>query len=241
MCEKVMDIVEVKEYLNVPVQEAYGVLNTNIKYHSISEKNKSICITSYGKGEGKTATAINLAISMAKTGEKVLFVDGDMRKPKKYKKFQFECAKGCSDFVFENLSLKEIIYPTSIKNMDFIFAGEHTSNPIEVYSESRFDNFLQEVKDLFDIVIFDTPSMGSFIDAAIIASKCDGTLIVAESNNTLNKQILRIKWQLEKVNANIIGIVLNKLNKNEYKNYYIINHNYNYLNKIISKKRRRKK
>lgn len=216
---------EIKYNLNLPVEEAYRVLRTNIQFCGVSKPIKTLSITSNRSGEGKTTTSINLAVSVAKSGKKVLLVDADMRKPARYKHFGDNSEKGLSSLISNNATLDEVINETNISNLYFIACGPKPPNAAELVGLSEFNRFVETVREQFDMVIIDTPPLGSVIDSAIIASQTDCSILVIETNSVSYNNAVRMKEQLEKANARVLGVVLNKMNKGEYKNYY--NH-YNY-------------
>ena len=225
----------VKYDLNETAQEAYKVLRANIQFCEVNKKIRTLALTSYGPGEGKSTTSINLGISMAKAGMKVLYVDADIRKPMPFKYFMSSNLKGLTNYILGQVKLEEVINKTDIAGFSFITCGIKTNNPGELVSSDRFRKFLHEVEELYDVVIIDTPPLGSVIDAAVIAAKVDGTIIVIESNAVKCTNALRMKEQLLKANANIIGTVLNKINKSEYKSYYGSYDYYNSQKKYIKK------
>lgn len=210
----------VKYDLNQTVEEAYKVLRANIQFCESNKKIRTLALTSYGPGEGKSTTSINLSISMAKAGMKVLYVDADIRKPMPFKYFMSSNLKGLTNYIIGQVKLEEVINKTDIEGFSFITCGIKVNNPGELITSDKFSSFIHGLAELYDIVIIDTPPLGSVIDAAIIAAQVDGTIIVIEANAVKCQNALRMKDQLIKANANILGTVLNKINKSEYKSYY---------------------
>ena len=225
----------VKYDLNQTAEEAYKVLRANIQFCESSKKIKTIAITSYSPGEGKSTTSINLGISMAKAGMRVLYVDADIRKPMPFKYFMSSNLKGLTNYILGQSKLEEVINVTDIDGFHFITCGIKTNTPGELVTSNKFSNFIQEIRELYDIVIIDTPPLGSVIDAAVIAAQVDGTIIVIEANAVKCQNAIRMKEQLLRANANILGAVLNKINKSEYKNYYGSYDYYNSQKKYIKK------
>lgn len=217
-------IITMNEILNNTVDEAYKVLSTNIHHGAALEGIRMICVTSFSPGEGKTTTALNLAMTLAKSGHAVLFVDADMRTPSEGKKFKVTSNKNLSQYYLGNCSLKDIIIKTDVDHLKYVSIGI-ADNPIGICTDKKFEEFLKAMKSEYDYVIFDTPALGTYVDAAIIAAKCDGSLIIAQADSTQNDQMLRVKAQLEKLNAKIIGIVLNRVSEKDYKHYYLVNEN----------------
>jgi protein-tyrosine kinase len=226
----------VKYNLNQTVEEAYKVLRANIQFCESSKKIRTLALTSYGPGEGKSTTSINLAISMAKAGMKVLYIDADIRKPMPFKYFMSSNLKGLTNYIQGQVKLEEVINETDIEGFSFITCGIKVNNPNELIATDKFKNFIQEeVAKLYDIVIIDTPPLGSVIDAAVIAAMVDGTIIVIEANSVKCQNAIRMKDQLVKANAKILGTVLNKIKKSDYKSYYGSYDYYNSNKKYVKK------
>lgn len=223
------EMFEVKESLSNPAEEAYRVLRTNIQFCAREKGMRTIAIVSSGHMEGKTTTTINLAISIAKADFKVLLIDADMRKPVKYKHFGGQMELGLADIITGKIAFEEAVTKTTINNLSMLTSGTKPAYPTEFLNSSVLDEILIKSKGAYDIVIIDTPAMGSYIDGAVIASKADGVLILAKWKSTYYRSIQRLRKQLEKVNANILGIILNNISKREYKDYYIMNYNYEHL------------
>lgn len=209
----------IKGKLNPFFEDAYNVLRSNIQFTSQSKNIKTLTIVSCFPGEGKSTTGINLARSISKTGMKVLFVDADLRKPMKVKHLESKDTLGLSNYIAGKAPLEKIINNTSMSNFHFVASGPQPPNPAELISSENFKRFLSEVSDKFDMVIIDTPPLGSVIDSAVISAQTDGALMVIASKGVDCQTALRAKDQLEKANANIIGVVLNKMKKSEYKKY----------------------
>lgn len=208
----------------VNVEEAFRVLKTNIEYFSLDRKIKSIAVTSSGHGEGKTSIAINLCISFSKSGSKVLLIDADLHKPMLIKHLGSNNFIGLTNYISGNATLEEIINDTNLENFQFITCGPKPLNSADILSSSKFTELLKNLEEVFDIIIIDSPSLGKHIDAAILAAKVDGTLIVVKSNTSDYRNVKTAKEQLTKVGAKIIGVVLNKMDKQYYKiytNHYI--------------------
>lgn len=206
--------------LSEAAEESYKVLRANIQFYQLNRKIKTITVTSYKPNEGKSTTSINLGISMAKTGLNVLYVDADLRKPLHFKFLTNQNLNGLTNYLRGQADLEDIINQTDLNGFHFVNCGININNPDELFTSERFQSFLAEIEPLYDMIILDTPPLGSVIDGALIATQTDGTILVMESNGVKCKNALMMKDQLLKANANIIGVVLNKINKNEYKNYY---------------------
>jgi len=205
---------------NEYVVNAYSSLIANILFTNESNSYKSIAITSCNPLEGKTFTAINLAIYMAMSGTKVLLADTDFRKPLESKRLRTDEMRGLSDLFMATATYDEVLNSTNVKNLSYISCGTKFSNPTGLLTTPIFRMFMNKVVEDFDIVLFDTPALSSVIDAALVASQTDGTIIVLEHGVTKKEGLNKAKRQLEKANANILGVVVNRVDKREYKKHY---------------------
>lgn len=206
--------------------EAYRSIRTNLLFSlSDADFSNSIIITSSVPREGKTITAANLAVMIALSGEKVLLVDADMRKPKMHNMFNLKNQAGLSDFLLGAKDFDSIINHTAVDNLSIITAGGISNRPAELLSSVNMKVFLSRASSQFSKVIFDTPPINLVTDASILSSVSGASVIlVAESGRTTKELLHNSKELLRKVNSKIIGVVLNNvsLTKSGYLNsqYY---------------------
>jgi capsular exopolysaccharide synthesis family protein len=206
--------------LNNPAEEAYKVLRANLRFYGLNNALKTITVTSYNPNEGKTTTAINLSISLAKSGMKVLYVDADLRKPIFMKNIGSEDFQGLSNYLSGYADINELVHSTDMDGFFYVSCGAKPFDPATILNTERFDAFLEAVQQDYDTIIFDTPPIGSVIDGAIIAAKTDGVLIEIKPNTVKYKNTLMMIEQLEKYGAKILGLVLNGVNERDYKDYF---------------------
>lgn len=214
--------------LSTPAKEAYKILRTNIRFCGVINELKTLTLTSCLSEEGKTLTAINLAISMSNSGMKTLLVNMDLRKPMAEKVLKVESNIGITDFITGEVELNEIIFPAYTENLFVIPCGPIPPNPAELINSEVCSDFIKNVSEMhfdiingkFDMIIFDSPPLGVVIDAAILASQTDGTILVVKSKSTNYKLAQDVKEQLEKASANLIGVVLNNIKKRDLKFQY---------------------
>ncbi len=211
------------------MQEAYCSLRTNLQFCGLGSNLKTIAVTSCHPNEGKTTVSLNLAVSITSIEKRVLLVDTDLRKPRNLKEIQHNYNYGLSNYLSHMADFEEVICNTNIKLLHMALCGPKPPNPAELLATARFEEFISEARKNYDVVIFDTPPLGSVIDAAIIAPKTDGTIFVIESNTVDYKMAQRVKEQLQRSNSKVIGAVLNKLGKKNFKDYHS---SYNYYNKV---------
>src|SRR5690606_33804742 len=167
-----------------PVSEQYRSIRTNLQFASIDHPITSLVITSSGPSEGKSLTAANVATTFAQQGKKVLLVDADMRKPTVHYTFRIENTKGLSNYLIGENKLEDITQETQVENLYVITCGPIPPNPSEMLSSKRMQQFVEEGKELFDLVIFDTPPVLAVTDPAIMSKYCDGVLLVIRSKAT---------------------------------------------------------
>ena len=210
-----------------PVSEAYRVLRTNIQYSSIDKPIKTILVTSSGPGEGKTTTIANLAITFAQFGSKVLLMDADMRKPRVHKVFQLSNKDGLSNLLATHGNYTEFVKTTEIPNLSVLPCGVIPPNPSELLASKAMKNFISKMSEVYDIVLIDAPPIGAVTDAAILSAIVDGTVLVASSGVVATYALERAKELLDKVNANILGVVLNRMKKSLDQNYGYYYYDYN--------------
>ncbi len=230
--------------LKLPVKESYETLKANIRLYDFGTKNiKTLTITSCRAGEGKTTTACNLAVSMVKSGLKVLIVDADLHKPELMKELKGDNNLGLSNVLLGYAELNEAINFTSIENLHYISCGVTPINPAVLLGSAEFKELMATVCDQYDMVIFDTPPLASVIDSMIVASQTDGTILVIQPGKVHYKNIEMVKDQLQKSKINLLGVVLNKIPAVDYREYYMdfdyydSNKKYReWLNKIIKRR-----
>jgi non-specific protein-tyrosine kinase len=203
-----------------PVAEAYRALRTNIQFSSLDHPLRSFLITSTGAREGKSTTAANLAITFAEAGNSVILVDADLRRPSQHRLFGLPNEQGLTTLLLQEGGELPVQY-TAIPNLRLLSSGPLPPNPSEVLGFRRMDEAIARLKEEADMVIFDTPPIIAVTDAAVLSSKVDGVLLVFSAGRTKRDQARRAQAILEKVNANLVGVVLNnaKLDRAAY-NYY---------------------
>ncbi|HHU91294.1 MAG TPA: CpsD/CapB family tyrosine-protein kinase [Clostridiaceae bacterium] len=210
-----------------PVSEAYRVLRTNIQFLSVDKPLKTILVTSSGPKEGKTTTIANLAVILAQGGNKVLLIDTDLRKPMLHKVFLLLNDRGLTNLLTLQKDAMSFIQHDVVKNLDILTSGRIPPNPSELLSSNAMKSFLENVKNKYDIVLMDSPPVGGITDASIISTYADGTILVVKSGKTEIDAVKIAREILDNVNANIIGVVLNHLDKkavgNNYYPYYYYN------------------
>lgn len=202
-----------------PATECYRHICTNIKFSYPQKEIKTILVTSPGPGEGKSLTSANLAIAMAQNKKRTLFVDADLRKPCGHHIFGLPNAKGLSFFLSGAVEIGEIIQSLDIPGLFIVTAGLVPPSPSELLGSDRMDFFIKETRSDFDMLVIDSPPM-IVTDPVILSVKADGCVLVIDAKKTKAAPAIKAVKQLRKVNADILGVVLNrqKVELNEY--YY---------------------
>lgn len=166
-------------------------------------------IASAKQGEGKTTTASNLAVTYAQEGKKVLLVDTNLRKPSLHQVFNQLNRVGLTSFLLSKQHLAEIIIETNIENLSLITSGPLPPNPTDILGSNRMLQLIEDLKGMFDVIIFDTPPLLEVTDGSIISAMSDGVVLVVQSNNVKRDMVEKVKMNLEYVRAKILGVVLN--------------------------------
>jgi succinoglycan biosynthesis transport protein ExoP len=210
------------------VAEAYRSLRTNVEFLSLEKNAKTICLTSASLMEGKTTTAINLAISVAQMGKKTLLVEADLRKPFLHHAFGIprdpgltevilgnkewrDCLRTATDLMLGPLGVDTLMNSPNIDKLHVLTSGTPPPNPAEFLNSQRMNELIASFREEFDVVIFDCPPILPVTDAAILASKTDGTMIVYRVGKIARSALKRAKVLLEHVHGRVLGVVLTGL------------------------------
>ncbi|QKS72613.1 CpsD/CapB family tyrosine-protein kinase [Paenalkalicoccus suaedae] len=203
-----------------PVTEQYRTIRTNIQFSSVEEPAKVITVTSTAPGEGKSTTAANLAIVFAQQDNRVLLVDGDLRKPTSHYTFQADNKRGLTNVLTNQAALTDVSQKTLVPKLDLLTCGPIPPNPAELLASKRMDWVLQEAKKHYDYIIVDTPPVLAVTDAQILANKTDGVVLVTSNGMTTKDNAKKAKELLTNASARILGVVLNRKDKASGQYYY---------------------
>ena len=205
--------------LDFKTKEAYKTLRTNVQF--CGNDVKIISLTSCVPNEGKSMVSFNLAISMAETGKKVLFIDADLRKSVLIGRYKINKAiKGLTQYLSGVEQLDDVRYSTNVKNMDLILSGPVPPNPAELLNNEKFTELLETARKEYDYVIIDTPPIGQVIDPAIVAQQTDGVIFLISQANISYKYAQKQIEQMRKSGCRILGAVLNRVDPEEKGGYY---------------------
>ncbi|MCX6639016.1 MAG: polysaccharide biosynthesis tyrosine autokinase [bacterium] len=224
-----------------PISEAYRSLRTNILFANIDQPIKTLIVSSSATKEGKSTTVANLAITMSQMGSRVLIIDADLRRPTIHNLFKIDRQIGLTNALLGAYTLDEVIKPTGIENLDVITAGDIPPNPSELLSSNAMRRALQVLSQRYDLILIDSPPVIAVTDAAVLATRADGVLLVVSSGYVTRNEVLRAMQLLGNVRANLIGVLLNGLDiKRIYGSYYYYYHYYQYYYYYGSKRKPRR-
>lgn len=202
-----------------PISEGYRMLRTNIEFSTIDTKLQVIMVTSSKPSEGKSTTSANMAVAYAQSNKRVLLIDGDLRKPSQHHIFGKSNRIGLTNALFKQKLLGDVIQNSNTENLSIIHAGPTPPNPSELLSSRQMASLLATARELYDVIIIDTPPILSVTDAQIVATLSDGVVLVVDSGKVKKEVALKAKASLEHVNAKLIGVVLNNINRNHSDSY----------------------
>ena len=190
---------------------------------------KVMLFTSSAVQEGKTLTGANLGVVFAQTGERMLIIDCDMRRPTMHRVFNLRRTPGLSNLLAGDCTLEQAIVPTDIGNLSVLPAGEIPANPSELLASQRMRDLLTELRDNYDYILLDTPPVVAVTDAAVLSRLVDAVGIVVASGKVHRREVRTALQQMQNVRAKLMGVVLNSLNMRQlYGPYYYYYHYYNY-------------
>lgn len=206
-----------------PVSEMFRTLRTNLQFMGNTRKIQTVLITSTLPGEGKSWTTANLAVTFAQAGKKVIIVDADLRKGRQFSIFNVVARPGLSNYlsgvvnegeVYDANDIRSFIRETDIEDLYVIPAGDVPPNPSELLINSKMNQLLLDLKEQFDIVIFDAPPSLLVTDATILARMVDTTMIVVAHQETKMDNLNKVQKAIKNVGGNIAGVVINKIPTN---------------------------
>ena len=191
--------------------EAFRRLRTNLQFLDIADRPKTIVVTSSLPGEGKSTTAINLAITLADAGSRVALIDADLRRPSVAEYMGLEGEVGLTTVLIGQADLQDAIQPWGDRNLHVLTSGQIPPNPSELLGSRSMANLLEQLASQYDIVLIDTPPLLPVTDAAILAKMTGGALVVAGADALHRQQLTDGLGSLEDVGARVLGVVLNRL------------------------------
>lgn len=202
------------------VQNAAKTLLANIRFASVDRPVKSIVLTSSVPNEGKSTVAYNLAQAIASSGKRTLIVECDMRRRSLADMVGARARHGIYAVLSGQVELDEALVATSHRNLFFLDSEPHIPNPADILSSQRFRKLVAQMESDFDYVVIDTPPVGTFVDAAIIAALADATALVVRERFVKRAELQNAYDQLKKADANVIGVIMNMCAAESSEYYY---------------------
>jgi succinoglycan biosynthesis transport protein ExoP len=214
----------------MPVSEAFRSLRTNLQFSGIDAPLRTLLVTSPSPSDGKSSIAANLATVMAQSDKDVVIVDGDMRRPTIHKVFKLSNRLGLSDYFLRAPDkMSGVVKKTPVNNLSIITSGSLPPNPSELLSSTKMRDVIALLAKHFDMVILDSPPLLAVTDALVLTKNVDGVILVVDPKKTKRSAIKQAIEQLQRVNARLLGVVLNniKIKRSSYyynREYYYTKH-----------------
>lgn len=202
------------------MENAIKTLVANIRFASVDKPLTSIAVTSSVPNEGKTTISIALARALAQGGKEVLLVDGDMRRRSIAGLLGAHARSGIYSVLSGQVKIEDAAISTSTRGLSFLDCEPHIPNPVDILSSQRFRTLVGLLEQRYDFVIFDTPPLSAFIDAAVVGQVVGGTLLVVRQGFVKRDELLAAHDQLRKAGANVIGAVMNYCESEKSEYYY---------------------
>ncbi len=215
---------EISKALKFQTTEAYKKARTNIVYSIVRKGCKKIIFTSSFKSEGKTTTAVNVAIALAQqVGTKVLVIDCDLRRPTVHTVLSINKGKGLVNYLNDECVLGDIIVKSDVENLDVITFGAIPPNPSELLASEAMNEMIRRLEGEYDYIIFDTPPVNMVVDIVPLIGFSDGIVFVIKNNDTTYPEFNRGIEMLKRNNGKILGIIINGIPTTETKKggYYL--------------------
>jgi non-specific protein-tyrosine kinase len=221
MSEKVSELITISEPRS-PISEAYRTLRTNLDFAGLDQALKTVVVTSAGVGEGKSTTLANLAVVSAQAGRNVILVDADLRRPMLHQIFGLGNEKGLTSVIMDEEALASPpVQETGIEGLTVLTSGPLPPNPADLMGSRRMEEVIATLAERAELVFFDTPPVVAVTDAAVLATKVDGVLLVISAGKTRREYARSAVQRLEQINARLVGTVLTNVQMDAgFQGYY---------------------
>lgn len=201
------------------VKEAYKAIRTNIALSLMNDGCRTLVFTSAVPSEGKSTTALNVAVSFSRAYTRVLLIDCDLRKPRMHRALELPNNVGVTNVLSGLASLEDAIQKTRFENLDVLSSGLLAPNPSEMLASERMHAMLLRLKEKYDYIIIDTPPINIVADALPLVKISDGAVLVARQNYSSHGELENAISKLQFINAKILGVVVNCLGEYETRKY----------------------
>ncbi|OQY94888.1 MAG: capsular biosynthesis protein [Chloroflexi bacterium UTCFX4] len=204
-----------------PIAEAYRALRTNLEFSNLDKSLRALLVTSAGAEEGKSTTLANLAVTIAQSGKRVILVDADLRRPTQHQIFELKNNAGLTDMARDDALLAAPpLQDSGVPNLQILTSGQLPPNPAEILGSKRMSDILAALLERADLILFDAPPVLAVTDAVVLSAKMDGVLLVVSAGKTKRENAKKARAQLEKINARILGAVVNNVKAEKGASYY---------------------
>ncbi|PWJ56043.1 capsular exopolysaccharide family [Quadrisphaera granulorum] len=203
-----------------PRGESYRRLRSNVQFMNLEGTSQVVVVTSSSAGEGKSTTAVNLAVTMAGAGARVLLIDADLRRPTVAKILGLVGEAGLATVLSGRAALADVLQPVGPQRMDVLTSGETPPNPNELLGSHQMGVLLQAAREQYDVVVLDAPPLLPVSDAAVLAAQADGALLVVNGSMTTRKHVETSIQSLLMARARLMGVVLNRVKGQVSSPYY---------------------
>jgi capsular exopolysaccharide synthesis family protein len=202
--------------------ECCRAIRTNLLFMSPDKPLRTILVTSSSPQDGKTTAAIDLSITMADSGNRVLLLDADMRRPRIHRAFGLQNGAGLSSLILGEVTLDAVVQATPVQNLSVVTCGPIPPNPSELLHAQAFAALVRDAAERYDRIIIDSPPIAAVSDALIVSTSVDGTAVIVKAGSTTRDAVRRTLRSLADVNARILGVVLNDVDTKDsrYGAYY---------------------
>lgn len=200
--------------------EMYQMLGINLEIAGLASPFRTIVITSANEGEGKSTTAANIAVALARGGKHVLLVDADLRAPTIHSIFNHGNPRGLTTALLQPGDPLTHTVNTPLDNLIVMPSGPLALNPVDILASAKMTNLIEDLKREVDIIIFDSPPLLAVADATVLAHKCDAALLVVESSSTRSKALRQARHKLELSGSTFAGVVLNRSSERGRRYYH---------------------
>ncbi len=208
MNEKINELITVSDPRS-PISEAYRTLRTNLDFAGLDRALRTLVVTSAGVGEGKSTTLANLAVVSAQAGRKITLVDADLRRPTLHEIFGLDNSVGLTTMMMDEAVLASPpLQATGVEGLTVLTSGPLPPNPAELMGSRRMEEVIAALVERADQVLFDTPPVVAVTDAAVLATKVDGVLLVISAGKTRREVARAAVQRLQQINARLVGTVL---------------------------------
>jgi receptor protein-tyrosine kinase len=196
---------------NAPRAEAFRVFRTNLQFVEVDHKSKAFVVTSSVPNEGKSVTAANVALALAQAGSRVLLVDADLRRPQVAQLLGLESNVGLTTLLIGSVRIEDAVQRHTQSGLDVITSGAKPPNPAELLQSHTMRELVGQLRERYEVIIFDAPPLLPVTDAALVAAQTDGAILVVRYGKTTKEQAGGAVERLEAVDARPLGVVLNMI------------------------------